>query len=74
MTFVVIGALLVFAGLVYEAARAIWEGPLVRRRRSAMTTGTLEPERRGSLLNASDWPGYILIVAGAILLLFGAFM
>jgi hypothetical protein len=74
MTYALIGALLVFAGVVYLAARAIWQGPLIRRRRSAIATETLEPRRRGSIVSASDWPGHVLIVLGALLLLAGAFI
>jgi hypothetical protein len=55
-----IGALLVIAGLVYSAFQGIWIGRFNREKRSFSL--------RGFGLKA-NWPGLVLIVVGAVLLL-----
>jgi hypothetical protein len=81
-----LGALFVLGGLLFMMAQPIWRGRLseARRRRSssevprdtAMKTAepmTLEPRRHGAGFGLkANWPGLVLIVLGAILLLAGA--
>ncbi|HXV30859.1 MAG TPA: hypothetical protein VD840_11045 [Sinorhizobium sp.] len=74
---ILIGAFLVFCGILYLAVEA-----LGRRRLSEAPdpsekedpTRTLEPRRQGLrfLGLARNWPGVALMVGGAALLLFGA--
>jgi uncharacterized membrane protein len=75
MTLILLGALLVFVGVLFMAAQPIWRGRLsgVRRLHSAQPSDTLEPERpaRGFGIK-SNWPGLALVALGAILLLAGA--
>jgi hypothetical protein len=75
MTLVMIGALLVIAGVVFMAAQPIWRGRLsgLRRMPWAPSSATLEPERpaRGFSFR-SNWPGLALIALGGVLLLAGA--
>ena len=77
MTFILLGSALVFAGLVYMASSAIWRGRLSDpgRSRSVPPGATLEPAHRGTrfLGLGPNWPGIVLFVLGAILLLAGAF-
>ena len=65
-----LGALLVFGGVL------IWHGSLSGSgsSRSGPVRDTLEPPRRGLgfLGLGPNWPGLLLIVIGAILLLSGA--
>ena len=73
-----IGALLVIFGLVYMARTAIFRGNLSEPHAPTYDPGavTLEPERRSLrfLGVQANWPGMVMIVAGALLLLFGAFV
>jgi hypothetical protein len=73
MSFIWLGALLIFAGVVYMAAQAIWRGPLSARRRLPGAGATLEPPQSGLRMFslARNWPGLALIVLGAILLFAG---
>lgn len=73
MLIILFGALLVLAGVVYLGVAAIWTGPLSRSRRSATTTDTLEPPRRGIALFelSRDWPGLALLALGGLLILAG---
>lgn len=78
MTLTWIGALLVIAGLVYMAGRAIWLGRMSGSRHAppAARGDTLEPPT-GSvrfLGIGENWPGLALIVLGVILLFVGAAM
>ena len=77
MTFILLGAALVLAGLVYMASDAIWRGRLSDPGgpRSVPPGTTLEPAHRGTrfLGLGPNWPGIVLFVLGAILLLAGAF-
>jgi hypothetical protein len=74
MLFILLGALLVVAGVVFLAAPPIWLGRLSGRRApSAEARATLEPRRPGAGFElAANWPGLALIVLGAALLLFEA--
>lgn len=69
-----VGALLIFGGLLYMVRATIWRGPLSGRDSSRPVRGTLEPPRRGLgfLGIASNWPGIVLIAAGAVLMASGA--
>ena len=68
-----LGALLVIYGIVYTARSAIWRGPLSGRDSSRPVRGTLEPPRRSLrfLGLGTNWPGILLMVIGAILLVSG---
>ena len=72
-----IGAVLVICGLVYMARAAIFRGDLSEPHATGYEPGsvTLEPEHRGMrfLGVKANWPGIVLVVAGALLLLFGVF-
>ena len=80
----VIGALLVLAGLVFTAAQPLWRARLssVKRPGEGIVQGdgppvasdSLEPRRpaRGFGLKW-NWPGLAMMAAGAVLLLVGAF-
>jgi hypothetical protein len=81
-----LGALFVLGGLLFMMAQPIWRGRLseARRRRSSSAVPrdtamkpaepmTLEPRRPGAGFGLkANWPGLVLIVLGAILLLAGA--
>jgi hypothetical protein len=70
-----LGALLVFGGVLYMVRAVIWRGPLSGSgsSRSGPVPDTLEPPRRGLgfLGLGPNWPGFLLIAIGAILLLSG---
>jgi hypothetical protein len=69
------GAILMIAGIVYSAARALWHGRMsAPRPPSAAVGGTLEPRTPSAGLDfAANWPGLALIGLGALLLLAAAF-
>ena len=71
-----LGALLVFGGVLYMVRAVIYRGSLSGSgsSRSGPVRDTLEPPRRGLgfLGLGPNWPGLLLIVIGAILLLSGA--
>ncbi|RTE91372.1 MULTISPECIES: hypothetical protein [Bradyrhizobium] len=69
-----LGALLIFGGLLYMLRTTIWRGPLSGRDSARPVRGTLEPPRRGLgfLGIASNWPGIVLMAAGAVLMASGA--
>ncbi|TGQ46711.1 MULTISPECIES: hypothetical protein [unclassified Mesorhizobium] len=82
MAVVLIGALLIVAGVVYMASAALRRGPLSdpapvratpdRPPPNLATPGpTLEPRRRGlGFLGLSqNWPGLLMMAVGVILLL-----
>ena len=71
-----LGALLVLGGILYLVRTAIWWGPLSGRGSSRPVRDTLEPPRRGLryLGVGANWPGILLIVIGAVLLLGGQFL
>jgi hypothetical protein len=71
-----LGALLVFGGVLYMVRAVIWRGSLSGSgaSRSGPVPDTLEPPQRGLgfLGLGPNWPGFLLIAIGAILLLWGA--
>ena len=66
-----IGGLLVLCGLLYMAGSAIRHGRLSDARLKQGRTPTLEPQRRtlAFLGPKANWPGLLLIVLGAVLLI-----
>jgi hypothetical protein len=83
MTLVMIGALLVLAGVVFMAEQPLWRGRLssVKRPDEGLGQGvgpqgasdTLEPRRPARGLGIKwNWPGLTMVAAGAVLLLLGA--
>lgn len=74
MVVILLGALLVFGGLLYLASQPIWRGRLsaLRRPSNAATEPTLEPAEPGAGFSLKDnWLGLALILLGAIFLLVG---
>lgn len=82
MTLILIGALLFMGGVIYMAGAALTRGRLSdpapvhaapdSRTPNLATPGpTLEPQRRGLrfLGLGANWPGLLMIAAGAVLLL-----
>ena len=74
MFLMVLGALLVFGGILYMARAAIWQGPLSGPDSSRPVRDTLEPPRRSVrfLGLEANWPGILLMAIGAVLLVSGA--
>jgi hypothetical protein len=69
MHFVLLGALLELAGIVFLMVRVIMHKPLATPAKS----DSLEPAPQGGILPPTgNWPGYALVVFGAVLLLIGA--
>jgi hypothetical protein len=69
-----LGALLVISGVLFTAAQAVWRGRLSEPRpsSSAAPGATLEPRRPAAGFGLkANWPGFVLIALGAILLLVG---
>ena len=70
-----LGALLVFGGVLYMVRAVIYRGSLSGSGSSSSgpVRGTLEPPRRGLgfLGLGPNWPGFLLIAIGAILLFSG---
>jgi len=74
MTVILIGALLVFGGVLLMAYKAIWQGRLsgASRRDSIVESTTLEPQGRSAAFDPkANWPGLALIALGTILLFVG---
>ena len=73
MMVILLGALLVFGGVLYMVRAVIWRGSLSGPDSGRPVRGTLEPRRRGVgfLGLATNWPGILIIATGAILLLSG---
>lgn len=74
MAVTLLGALLVFAGLLVLVALPIWRGRLsdVRRTSTAAPEPTLEPPKPGAGFNAKEnWIGLTLMALGGALLLLG---
>jgi sulfite exporter TauE/SafE len=74
MFLMVLGALLVLGGILYMARTAIWRGPLSGPDSSRPVRDTLEPPQRSVrfLGLGTNWPGILLMVIGAVLLISGA--
>jgi hypothetical protein len=71
MYFVLLGAVLELAGVVFLMVRVIQHKPLASPT-SPARSDTLEPSPRGGILpSKGNWPGYALIVLGALFLLIG---
>jgi hypothetical protein len=69
MSYQLLGALLLFAGVVFLALKVLQRGPLSKR---SSPGPTLEPRRQGRLFAPREsWPGYLLIALGGLLLLMG---
>jgi hypothetical protein len=74
MAVILLGALLVFGGLVFLMAQPIWSGRLsaVRQTPAAPEEPTLEPARPGAGFSLKqNWPGLALMAVGGALLLVG---
>jgi sulfite exporter TauE/SafE len=73
MMVILLGALLVFGGVLYMVRAVIWRGSLSGPDSGRPVRGTLEPRRRGVgfLGLGTNWPGILIIATGAILLLSG---
>ncbi len=73
MLVISLGALLVVGGVLYLAGQAIGRGRLSGSGapRTTAAANTLEPPRRGVafLGLGANWPGLLLIAAGALLLI-----
>ena len=75
LTIHMLGAMLIFAGVVYMAGAAIYRGrmsdPHIDSREHVPT---LEPRHRGLRFFGwkANWPGLLMIVTGGILLLLRA--
>jgi hypothetical protein len=71
---IIVGALLVFAGVLLMAYKAIWQGRLsgASRRDAIVESTTLEPRGRSVAFNPkANWLGIVFIALGTILLLVG---
>jgi hypothetical protein len=73
MVSVLLGALLFLAGVVFLAVQVIRRGPLSSEKHTFPgAEPSLEPRRQSGFLSLrGNWPGYLLILLGAILLLIG---
>jgi hypothetical protein len=74
MLTILLGAMLMFGGLLFVAAQPIFRARLssVRRTTAATPEPTLEPAQPGAGFSLKEnWPGLTLIVVGAVLLLVG---
>jgi len=73
---ILLGALLVFGGVLYMVRTVIWRGSLSGPDSGRPVRGTLEPRRRGVgfLGLGTNWPGFLLVATGAILLLSGSLL
>ncbi len=74
MTVIIIGALLVFGGVLAMCYKAIWQGRLsgASRRASVVESTTLEPQGRSAAFDPrANWLGIALTALGTILLLAG---
>ena len=74
MPLYVLGPVLMLAGIVFIAAREIYAGRLSNAKRGVGSAPpSLEPRRQGSLFSPTrNWPGLLLILLGALLLLLAA--
>lgn len=68
-----LGALLVLGGVLYMARAAIWRGSLSGPDSSRSVRDTQPPRRGLRFLGlGTNWPGILLMVIGAVLLVSGA--
>ena len=68
-----LGAALVLVGVLFLTGQTIWRGPLSQVRRSRVAGATLEPPTPGGGFGLkANWPGFLLIALGAVLLLAGS--
>ena len=74
MTIIVLGGLLMAAGVLFMAYQAIWRGRLSSvKSPAAPDSDTLEPRDSSEAFGLrANWPGLALFALGGILLLFGA--
>lgn len=70
-----LGAILFILGVLYSAYPAIFRGRMSNPHSSRAGARTLEPKHSGVRAFAvkDKWPGLLLIVVGAAILLFGVF-
>jgi hypothetical protein len=71
-----LGVLLVVVGILYMAGQAIWRGRMSEPGPAGLgSRNTLEPAHRGVRFMGlgPNWPGLLLVAAGAILLLVGGY-
>lgn len=72
MLTILLGAILVFGGLIFLAAQPMFRARLSSVRRPPAAEPTLEPSKPAAGFSMKEnWPGLTLIVAGGILLLVG---
>jgi hypothetical protein len=74
MAVTLLGALLVFGGLLFLVAQPLWRGRLstARRTSAAAPEPTLEPSKPGAGFSLKDnWPGLAFMALGGVLLLVG---
>ena len=75
LTIPMLGAMLIFAGVVYMAGAAIYRGRMSDPHiEPSETAPTLEPRRRGLRFLGweANWPGLLMIVIGGVMLLLPA--
>jgi hypothetical protein len=74
MTIILLGGLLVTAGVLFMTYKAIWRGRLSSRKPPMAPDGdTLEPRGPSEAFDVrANWPGLALFALGSILLLVGA--
>lgn len=68
-----LGAILIILGVLYSARASIFRGRMSNPHSSQAGVRTLEPKHTGiRVFSVLDkWPGLVLIVIGALILLFG---
>ena len=74
MLTILLGALLMFGGLIFLAAQPMFRARLssVRRTSAASPDPTLEPSKPAAGFSLKEtWPGLVLVAVGGILLLAG---
>jgi hypothetical protein len=74
VSIVLLGALMLIGGVLYTLWQALARKPLTDPSRLSRAEQTLEPRRQGvAFLGLTrNWPGVVLMVLGAICLLYGA--
>lgn len=76
MLAIILGAILIVIGLLYMLREALSRRRLSDPHRQASSEPTLEPRRQGVafLGLGRNWPGLAMMIAGAILLIAGAYV